>query len=226
MTRIVVVIPALNEEEAIASVIRRIPKYVDRIIVADNGSVDRTADAARGAGAQVVSEPRAGYGRACLAGVDAAGECDVLVFLDGDGSDFPEQMDRLLDPIMAGRADFVIGSRALGDAAPGALTPPQVFGNRLASWLLGMRWGGRWTDLGPFRAIRLDAYRCLDMRAPTYGWTIEMQARALKRRLRVVEAPVDYAPRIGHSKISGTAKGVVLAGAYILGTFFREAVTP
>lgn len=221
---IAVVIPALNEEQAIGGVIARIPDFVDRIIVADNGSTDRTAARARVAGAEVVSVPLAGYGRACLAGVAAASDADILVFLDGDGSDVPEQMDRLLAPILSGELDMVIGSRSLGTAEAGSLTLPQRFGNGLACALMKAFWGGTYTDLGPFRAIRRSAYERLAMRAPTFGWTVEMQVRALKQKLAVGDVPVDYTNRIGVSKISGTVRGVVLAGAYILGTIFAERI--
>lgn len=219
---ITVIIPALNEELAIGGVVARIPDFVSRIIVADNGSTDATAARAREAGAEVVYAADAGYGRACLAGVAAAGKCDVLVFLDGDGSDMPEQMERLVAPILSGEIDMVIGSRALGRAQKGSLTFPQRFGNRLACALMQLFWQAKYTDLGPFRAIRKSAYDRLNMTAPTFGWTVEMQVRALKQKLAVADVPVDYARRIGVSKISGTVRGVVLAGAYILGTIFAE----
>lgn len=219
---ITVVIPALNEEKAIAGVIARIPDFVSCVIVADNGSTDATARRARDAGADVVYVAEPGYGRACLAGVAAAGACDVLVFLDGDGSDMPEQMDRLVAPILTGEIDMVIGSRALGDAEKGSLTLSQRFGNRLACALMQFFWRAKYTDLGPFRAIRRTAYDRLGMTAPTFGWTVEMQVRALKQKLAVADVPVDYARRIGVSKISGTVRGVVLAGVYILGTIFAE----
>jgi len=219
---IVVIIPALNEEQAIGGVVTSIPSFVDRIIVADNGSTDRTAQRARGAGAEVVSVPEAGYGRACLAGVAEAGTADILVFVDGDGSDVPAEMDLLLAPILSGEVDMVIGSRAMGVAEAGSLTLPQRFGNRLACVLMTLFWGGRYTDLGPFRAIRRSAYERLGMTAPTFGWTVEMQVRALKQKLAVADVPVSYKNRIGVSKISGTVRGVVMAGAYILGTIFAE----
>lgn len=221
--KIAVIIPALNEELAIAGVVESIPSFVDRIIVADNGSTDRTAIRARAAGAEVVSVPEAGYGRACLAGVAAAGEAaDILVFIDGDGSDVAPEMDLLLAPILSGDVDMVIGSRAMGIAEIGSLTLPQRFGNRLACVLMTLFWGGTYTDLGPFRAIRRSAYERLDMTAPTFGWTVEMQVRALKQKLAVADVPVSYKNRIGVSKISGTVRGVVMAGAYILGTIFAE----
>jgi len=219
---IAVIIPALNEEAAIGGVVSRIPAFVDQIIVADNGSTDRTARRALAAGAEVVSVPIAGYGRACLAGVAEAKAADILVFLDGDGSDAPEEMAELVAPILSGEADMIIGSRVLGDAEAGSLTLPQRFGNRLACVLMRLFWGAKYTDLGPFRAIRRTAYDQLDMVAPTYGWTVEMQVRALKQKLAVGDVPVSYAKRIGVSKISGTVRGVVLAGVYILGTIFAE----
>jgi len=219
---IAVIIPALNEEQAIAGVISRVPDFVERIIVADNGSTDRTAQRAKAAGADIVSVPLAGYGRACLAGVAEAGAVDILVFLDGDGSDVPEEMGLLVGPILSGELDMVIGSRALGVAEKGSLTLPQHFGNRLACWLMALFWGGKYTDLGPFRAIRRSAYDRLGMTAPTFGWTVEMQVRALKQKLAVADVPVNYTNRIGVSKISGTVRGVIMAGAYILGTIFAE----
>lgn len=219
---IAVIIPALNEEAAIGQVISQIPGFVTRIIVADNGSTDRTAGRAKAAGAEVVSVPIAGYGRACLAGVTAAGNADILVFLDGDGSDVPGEMGSLLQPILTGEVDMVIGSRALGKSERGSLTLPQRFGNRLACSLMKLFWGATYTDLGPFRAIRRSAYERLSMTAPTFGWTVEMQVRALKQKLAVADVPVSYRCRIGTSKISGTVRGVILAGTYILGTIFAE----
>jgi len=217
------VIPARNEEDAIGQVVSSVLGSVDAVIVADNGSSDATADVARQAGASVVSVPDAGYGRACLAAIKAAGMYDILIFMDGDASDDPNNLPDLLYPILSGEADLVIGSRILGDCDPGALTVQQRFGNTLACWLMGLFWGFRFTDLGPFRAIRRESYERLDMQAPTFGWTVEMQVRALKQRLRCREVPVHYRARIGVSKISGTIRGVILAGWYILGTIFLEA---
>ena len=217
------IIPARNEEDAIGKVVTSVIHRVDAVIVADNGSSDATSKAAKAAGANVVSVPEPGYGRACLAAVKAAGECDIFVFMDGDASDDPEDLPRLLEPLINGEADLVIGSRILGECDPGSLTIQQRFGNTLACWLMRLFWGYRFTDLGPFRAIRRESYERLDMQAPTFGWTVEMQTRALKQGLRCTEVPVHYRKRIGVSKISGTVRGVVLAGWYILGTIFWEA---
>ncbi len=217
------IIPALNEEAAIGRVVRSVRDQVDRVIVADNGSTDRTADEASAAGANVVFVAKAGYGRACLAGVTAAADADLLIFMDGDGADDPADLKALIAPILAGQTDFVIGSRALGERQAGSLTLPQRWGNALAAQLMQFFWGAAFTDLGPFRAIKRSAYERLNMQAPTFGWTVEMQVRALKHGVRYTEIPVSYRRRIGVSKISGTVKGVILAGAYILGTIFKEA---
>jgi len=217
------VIPARNEEGAIGQVVTSVINHVDAVIVADNGSTDATATNAINAGAIVTTISEPGYGRACLAAIKAAGEFDILVFMDGDASDDPNDLPALLDPILTGKSDMVIGSRILGDCDPGALTVQQHFGNTLACWLMKLFWGYRFTDLGPFRAIARDAYDRLDMQALTFGWTVEMQVRALKRGLRCAEVPVHYRARIGVSKISGTVQGVILAGWYILGTIFLEA---
>lgn len=224
----VVIIPARDEEAAIGEVVRAALGQPDvaRVIVADNGSRDATSARAAAAGARVAQEPRAGYGRACLAGVAASGDAAILVFMDGDGADDPADMAALLAPILAGEADLVVGSRALGRVERGALTPPQRFGNALAAWLIRRIWRVRVTDLGPFRALTRTAYESLSMSAPTYGWTVQMQVRAAKRGLRMQEIPAGYRRRVGVSKISGTIRGVVLAGAYILGTIAWEALTP
>ena len=219
-----VVIPAQNEERAIGKVISEIPDWVSEVIVADNGSTDETAKVAKDNGATVVSVPVAGYGRACLGGIAAAGEYDILVFLDGDASDYPEDMAALVQPIRDGKADMVIGSRVLGERQKGSLTPQQRFGNELACWLMKLIWKHSYTDLGPFRAITRTGLESLNMEAPTFGWTVEMQIRALKQKLRCQDVAVRYRNRIGKSKISGTVKGVILAGFYILGTIFKEAV--
>ncbi len=219
-----VVIPAMNEQEAIGKVIAEIPDQVSRIIIANNGSTDNTAAVARAAGAEVIDVPEAGYGRACLAGIKTAQPCDIIVFMDGDASDYPEELTALVQPIIDGDVDFVIGSRLSGDVEKGALTVPQQFGNALACWLMNLFWGGQYTDLGPFRAIDMKSLERLNMQAPTFGWTVEMQVRALKHGLRYKEIPVRYRNRIGTSKISGTIRGVIMAGTYILGTIFYEAV--
>ncbi len=214
--RIAVVIPALNEAQAIGRVLADIPEWVDRIVVADNGSTDGTGDKARSAGAMVVREPRRGYGAACLAALAAIGDADIVVFVDADYSDHPEEMALLIDPIAEGRADMVIGSRVLGRSEPGALTLQQRFGNALATWLIHVIWGPRYTDLGPFRAISGPALRRLGMADQTYGWTVEMQVKSAILGLRGLEVPVRYRRRIGTSKISGTVSGTLRAGYKIL----------
>jgi glycosyltransferase involved in cell wall biosynthesis len=197
------------------------------IIVADNGSRDRTAEIARQAGATVVSEPQRGYGAACLRALaNLPPETDTVVFMDADSSDDPCEAVSLLEPILKGRADFVLGSRTLGKAEKGSLQPHQRFGNALATFLIRVLFGYRYTDLGPFRAIRLDALRTLDMRDRNYGWTIEMQIKAVRQKLRIVEVPVSYRNRIGVSKVSGNLKASVLAGIKILWTVFRYKVQP
>lgn len=220
---IAVIIPAYNEAEAIGKVIDAIPEWVDRIIVCDNASTDDTPHIAEAHGAVVVHEPRRGYGGACLRAMEALQGEEIIVFLDGDYSDYPEEMERLVDPIIEGHADMVIGSRRLGDSQPGALTPQQRWGNALACFLIRIIWGERYTDLGPFRAIRYSSLMALEMRDRTWGWTVEMQVRAAKLRIRNREAPVGYRRRIGVSKISGTVRGVIAAGWKILSTIAHEA---
>lgn len=219
-----IVIPALNEVLAIGKVVASVVGRVDAVIVADNGSTDGTAKAAREAGAAVVSVPKAGYGRACLAGIKAAGDFDVLVFMDGDASDDAADLDAILAPIYNGEAEFVLGSRLIGDIEKGSLTLPQRFGNQLACFLMRLIWKSQFTDLGPFRAITRGALEGLNMQAPTFGWTVEMQARILKQNIPYTEVPVHYKTRIGKSKISGTVSGVILAGWYILSTIGLEAL--
>jgi glycosyltransferase involved in cell wall biosynthesis len=222
--KIGVVIPALNEEQAIGRVIGDIPSWADEIIVVDNGSHDGTARAAEMAGARVVSEGERGYGAACQTGIKALEEPDIIVFLDGDYSDRPDEMASLTDPIATGTADFVVGSRIRGRRGPGALTPQQRFGNWLACRLIRRIWGTPCSDLGPFRAIRADALRSLDVRDRAYGWTVEMQLKAAESGLRYLEVPVSYRARIGVSKISGTLRGSVLAGITILTVIARSAL--
>jgi glycosyltransferase involved in cell wall biosynthesis len=194
--------------------------------VADNGSRDRTAEIARARGATVVCEPERGYGAACLRAIAALPpDVEAVVFMDADGSDDPAEAVLLLEPIYQGRADLVVGSRTLGRAEEGSLLPHQIFGNRLATWLICIGFGHRYTDLGPFRAIRADALRQLGMRDRNYGWTIEMQIKALRHKLRVMEAPVSYRKRIGVSKISGNWRASIAAGFKIIWTVFRLAVS-
>ena len=222
--RIGCIIPALDEEAAIARVVGAVPDWVDCVIVVDNGSRDATAERARAAGAVVVAENERGYGAACLRGIAALPLVDVVVFVDGDNSDHPEDMHTLIDPIAAGTADFVVGSRVAGRAEKGALTPQQRFGNWLATRLIRAIWGVPWSDLGPFRAIRRDALDRLGMADRTFGWTVEMQIKAARAGLRAREVPVRYRRRIGISKISGTLRGSVLAGTRILSIIGREAL--
>ena len=204
----------------------RVPRGLyQQIIVADNGSRDRTAEIARCAGATVVAEPQRGYGAACLRALaNLPPDTDTVVFMDADSSDDPREAAALLEPILKGRADFVLGSRTLGKAEKGSLQPHQRVGNALATFLIRVLFGYRYTDLGPFRAIRLDALRKLDMRDRNYGWTIEMQIKAVRRKLRIEEVPVSYRNRIGISKVSGNLKASVLAGIKILWTVFRYRV--
>lgn len=223
--RVAAVIPALNEESSVGLVLGELPRsLVERAVVCDNGSTDGTAGAARQAGAIVVREPRRGYGAACLRALAEleADPPEIVLFLDADRSDDASEAGALLAPILDGRADLVIGSRALGTAEPGSLTPAQRFGNRLAAALLRTFYGVRATDLGPFRAIRWDALRSLEMRDRDFGWTIEMQVKAARRGLRTLEVPVRYRKRIGRSKISGTIRGTILAGGKILGTIAAD----
>lgn len=220
-----VVIPALNEAASVTRVLAAIPDFVDEIIVVDNGSTDGTDRLARENGARVVAEPRRGYGQACQTGIAACEPCDIIVFLDADFSDHAEQMPRLVEPIANGTADLVIGSRVLGRRQRGALTPQARFGNRLACWLIRRLWHVRFTDLGPFRAIRASALKALNMIDTNYGWTVEMQIKATQRRLSIREVPVDYRRRIGRSKISGTLRGILGAGTKILGTIVVAAIT-
>ena len=222
-----VVIPALNEEEPIAEVVREvIATGISReVIVVDNASTDQTAERARKAGARVVSAPR-GYGRACAAGVAAiSDECDVVVFLDGDGGDVPRFISEVVEPIINDTHDFVIGSRTRGKREPGSMNAQQIFAGYLAGFLIRILYGVRYTDMCPFRAIRRDALAQLGMREETYGWNLEMQMKAARAGLRILEVPVDHRCRKGGvSKVSGTLRGTFVAGFRILATFLKIAL--
>lgn len=227
--KICVIIPALNEEESIPKVVRDIPSdWIAEVVVVNNGSKDNTAKNAREAGATVLDEPRRGYGSACLAGIEYLKNLPeppaIVVFLDADYSDFPQQIPEVVAPILEQNMDMVIGSRALGKREKGSMTIPQVFGNRLATTLLKWMYGAHFTDLGPFRAIRFSTLLDLNMVDTNYGWTVEMQVKAAKKKVNFCEVPVNYRQRIGISKVSGTVKGVIMAGYKIIWTIFKYAV--
>jgi glycosyltransferase involved in cell wall biosynthesis len=228
MSFVSVIIPALNEEEPIADVVRECfaTKIPREVIVVDNGSSDRTAECAREATARVISEPQPGYGRACAAGVRTLSpDCSIVVFLDGDGSDCPEFMRQLVDPIVAGTHDFVIGSRTRGKREPGSMNFSQVFAGRIAGAFLSILYGVRYSDMCPFRAIRRDVLDRLRMREQTYGWNLEMQMKTARSGLRILEVPVNHRCRMGGvSKVSGTFRGTFVAGARIIATLLRVAI--
>jgi glycosyltransferase involved in cell wall biosynthesis len=223
--KIRVIIPAYNEQESIGKVIAEIPKLVAEIIVVSNNSSDNTETVARNAGATVLKENQKGYGYACLLGMDhiakTAPDTDIVVFLDGDYSDYPEELMLLIKPIIEDKVDMVIGARAANLRLPNSMTPQQVFGNWLATFLMKIFFGAKFTDLGPFRAIKYQKLLDLKMEDKTYGWTVEMQLKALKQGFSYVEIPVRYRKRIGISKVSGTIKGTVMAGVKILGWIFK-----
>ena len=219
-----VIIPALNEESSIGLVLDDVPRdLVSEIIVVDNGSQDGTASVAAAHGARVVSEDRRGYGSACLKGLEVMDKPDVVVFLDADYSDHPEEMTQLLEPIFKGETDFVVGSRMLGEREPGALLPQAYWGNQLATFLICLLTGKAYTDLGPFRAIRASALKEIGMCDTNFGWTVEMQIKAARARIRTMEVPVSYRRRKGVSKITGTISGTLRAGYKILYTIARYA---
>ena len=225
-----VIIPAYNEEKSITKVINDIPTIVDEIIVVNNNSTDKTEQNAAEAGATILKEPRKGYGYACLKGMDyianqkASNFPDIIVFLDGDYSDYPEQLIQLIAPILNDKIDFVIGSRVKKYRETGAMTPQQIFGNWLATFLMTIFFGAKYTDLGPFRAIKYEKLIQLKMEDKTYGWTVEMQLKAIKQKLSYTEIPVKYRNRIGVSKVSGTLKGTIFAGIKILGWIFKYSL--
>ncbi len=225
MQKIKVIIPAYNEQDSIGLVINDIPSHVDEIVVVSNNSTDNTEAVAAHAGATVLLENRPGYGYACLKGMDYVSaktdNTDIIVFLDGDYSDYPEQLDELIKPILEDDIDFVIGARVKRLRENGSMTFPQRFGNKLATFLMRLFFKSRFTDLGPFRAIKYEKLLALNMEDKTYGWTVEMQLKALRKNYSYVEIPVKYRNRIGVSKVSGTVKGAIFAGIKILGWIFK-----
>ena len=230
MTQIKVIIPAYNEADSIAHVIKAIPNVVNEVIVVSNNSTDDTEINAKQAGATVLTETNKGYGYACLKGMDyiAKGKetPDIIVFLDGDYSDYPEELTKIVAPIINDNLDFVIGARVKALREIGSMTMPQIFGNWLATTLMRLFFGAKFTDLGPFRAIKYDKLLALNMEDQTYGWTVEMQLKALKQKLSYTEVPVNYRNRIGVSKVSGTVKGAIFAGVKILGWIFKYSIKP
>lgn len=226
MPVIKVIIPAFNEEKSIAKVIAEIPDFVKEIVVVNNNSTDQTVQVAAKAGATVLTEKSKGYGYACLKGIDYLSQKgktpDILVFLDGDFSDFPQELPKVIQPIIDNRADFVVGARVKELRESGSLTPQQVFGNWLACFLMKILYQSSFTDLGPFRAIRWSTLEKLHMGDKTYGWTIEMQLKILRQKIAYEEVPVSYKKRIGVSKVSGTVKGTIFAGVKIIGWIFKH----
>ena len=224
--KISVIIPAYNEEQSLPHVLNDLPRNrLHQIIVVDNRSTDRTSEVARANGATVVYEKRQGYGRACLTGMAALDAPDIVVFLDGDYSDYPEEIDLLIAPILKGEADFIVGSRMLLKESRKALLPQARYGNQLAVFLIRLFFGYRFTDLGPFRAIRYESLQSIGMRDKNFGWTVEMQIKAVQKGLRIREIPVRYRMRIGVSKITGTVSGTFKAGTKIIYTIFKYLVT-
>jgi glycosyltransferase involved in cell wall biosynthesis len=226
MPAIKVIIPAFNEEKSIVKVIAEIPDLVEEIVVVNNNSTDQTVQVSTKAGATVLTEKSKGYGYACLKGIDYLSQKDktpeILVFLDGDFSDFPQELTKVIQPILDDKADFVVGARVKELRESGSLTPQQVFGNWLACFLMKILYQSSFTDLGPFRAIRWDTLENLKMSDKTYGWTIEMQLKVLRQKISYQEVPVSYKKRIGVSKVSGTVKGTIFAGVKIIGWIFKH----
>jgi len=222
--RIVVIIPAINEEESLPKVIKDIPNYVDETIVVDNGSTDNTINVAEQVGATVLEELERGYGAACLKAIDYIKDkkFDIIVFLDGDYSDYPKEMNLLLEPIIKEDYEIVIGSRILGKREQGAMLPQAILGNWLASFLIKLFWGYKFTDLGPFRAIKYSSFLNLDMKDRNFGWTVELQIKAAKQKMKCKEVPVSYRKRIGKSKVTGTIIGTVKASVKILYLIFKS----
>ena len=225
MPVIKVIIPAYNEANSITHVINDIPALVDEIIVISNNSTDDTEANAKKSGATVLSETRKGYGYACLKGMDYIAnqntKPDIVVFLDGDYSDYPQELTKIIAPILKENIDFVIGARVKRLREDGSMTPQQIFGNWLATFLMKLMFNAKFSDLGPFRAIKYDKLLALNMEDKTYGWTVEMQLKAIKQKLSYTEIPVNYRNRIGVSKVSGTVKGSIFAGIKILGWIFK-----
>nr|WP_298924416.1 glycosyltransferase family 2 protein [uncultured Allomuricauda sp.] len=228
MADIKVIIPAVNEGDSIGKVVSELPKSVSEIIVVNNGSTDDTVKNARNAGATVLTENQRGYGFACLKGMDYIDKQskapDIIVFIDGDYSDYPEELDKIVAPILNENMDFVIGARKKELREAGSMTFPQIFGNELATFLMRLFFRAKFTDLGPFRAIKYDKLKELEMQDKTYGWTVEMQLKALRKKLAYTEVPVRYKRRIGVSKVSGTVKGAIFAGIKILGWIFKYSI--
>ncbi len=223
-----VIIPAFNEADSIANVVKELPPSVSQVIVVNNNSSDQTSENAQSAGATVLTEERKGYGYACLKGMEYIARQskapDIVVFIDGDYSDYPEELDKVVAPILNDGKDFVIGARVKRLREDGSMTPQQIFGNWLATSLMKLFFGATFTDLGPFRAIQYNKLLSLDMEDKTYGWTVEMQLKAIKKNLSYTEVPVRYKKRIGVSKVSGTVKGSIFAGIKILGWIFKYSI--
>ncbi|WP_299435321.1 glycosyltransferase family 2 protein [uncultured Maribacter sp.] len=228
MANVKVIIPAFNEADSIAHVIKEIPSLVSEVIVVNNNSTDNTVENAKNAGATVLTETKMGYGYACLAGMNYVSKQlnkpDIIVFIDGDYSDYPEELTKIIQPIIDKKVNFVIGARVKELREDGSMTPQQIFGNWLATSLMKLFFRATFTDLGPFRAIEYHTLLSLNMEDKTYGWTVEMQLKALKKKIAYIEVPVRYKKRIGISKVSGTVKGSIFAGIKILGWIFKYSI--